>query len=104
MCDKVKGVRLSPPDNRLPNQPTDVQGFSELFLNDATSAPEGFCSCSFIPRAHFETSLVMVSHYMITKYDVKSSRWSGHFLVKMHVYSTSFRNKSNACFYFISNS
>ena len=26
MCDKVKRVRLSPPDNRLPNQPTDVQG------------------------------------------------------------------------------
>ena len=26
MCDRVKRVRLSPPDNRLPNQPTDVQG------------------------------------------------------------------------------
>ena len=80
MCDKVKRVRLSPPDNRLPNQPTDVQGvwggggekgrevpppwsFSEFFLNDKTSTPEVFCSCSFIPRAHFETSLVTVSYY-----------------------------------------
>ena len=98
----------------IPNKPTDVQGggggvphpwgFSEFFLNDKTSAPEVFCSCSFIPRVHFETSLVMVSYYMITKYDVKSSSWSSHFLVKMHFYSNSFRNKSNACFYLISNS
>ena len=41
---------------------------------------------------------------MILRYNVKSSRWSSHFLVKVHVYSTSFRNKSNACFYLISNS
>ena len=41
---------------------------------------------------------------MITRYDVKSSRRSSHFLLKVHVYSTSFRNKSNACFYLISNS
>ena len=40
---------------------------------------------------------------MITRYDVKS-RWSSHFLAKVHVYSTSFRNKSNACFSLISNS
>ena len=33
-----------------------------------------------------------------------ASKWSSHFLVKMHVYSTSFRNKSNACFFLISNS
>ena len=32
-----------------------------------------------------------------------ASKWSSHFLVKMHVYSTSFRNKSNACFFLISN-
>ena len=31
------------------------------FLEDKTSAPDVFSSCSFIPRAHFETSLVMVS-------------------------------------------
>ena len=35
-------------------------GFS---LDDKTSAPEVFCSCSFILRTHFETGLVMVSYY-----------------------------------------
>ena len=34
-----------------------------FFLKDKTSAPNDFGSCSFIPRAHFETSLVMVSYY-----------------------------------------
>lgn len=34
-------------------------GFSVfVFLNDETSAPEVFCSCSLITRSHFETSLV----------------------------------------------
>ena len=37
--------------------------FSEFFLEDKTSVPDVFSSCSFIPRAHFETSLVMVSCY-----------------------------------------
>ena len=32
--------------------------------NDKTPAPEVFCSCSFVPRAHFETSLVMASYYV----------------------------------------
>ena len=33
-------------------------------LDDKTySAPEDFSSCLFIPRTHFETSLVMVSYY-----------------------------------------
>ena len=36
---------------------------SNFFLDDKTSAPDVFSSCSFIPRAHFETSLVMVSYY-----------------------------------------
>ena len=35
----------------------------ETFLDDKTSASDFFTSCSFIPRAHFETSLVMVSYY-----------------------------------------
>ena len=39
---------------------------------DKTSALEVFCSCSFILRAHFETSLVMVSYYG-SRYDVISS-------------------------------
>ena len=35
-----------------------------FFLQDGkTSGPEVFSSCSFIPREHFETSLVMVSYY-----------------------------------------
>ena len=37
--------------------------FFIFFLDGKTSAPDVFSSCSFIPRAHFETSLVMVSHY-----------------------------------------
>ena len=37
--------------------------FLSFFLEDKTSAPDVFSSFSFIPRAHFETSLVMVSCY-----------------------------------------
>ena len=37
--------------------------FLSFFLEDKTSAPDVFSSCSFIPRADFETSLVMVSCY-----------------------------------------
>ena len=39
------------------------EGFSFFFLNDKTSASDVFSRCSFIPRAHFETSLVMVRYY-----------------------------------------
>ena len=62
--------------NRLFNfsKPSDVQGggeeechppwnFLNFFLADKTSAPDVFSSCSFTPRAHFETSLVMVDCY-----------------------------------------
>ena len=38
-------------------------GSEFFFLDGKTSAPEVFSSCSFIPREHFETSLVMVSYY-----------------------------------------
>ena len=46
-------------------QPAPSEGFLKFFffLKDKTSAPNDFGSCSFIPRAHFETSLVMVSYY-----------------------------------------
>ena len=37
--------------------------FPSFFLEGKTSVPDVFSSCSFIPRAHFETSLVMVSCY-----------------------------------------
>ena len=32
-------------------------------LDDKTSKPYVFYSCSFIPRSHFETGLKMVSYY-----------------------------------------
>ena len=37
--------------------------FLSFFLEDKTSAPHLFSSCSSIPRTEFETSLVMVSCY-----------------------------------------
>ena len=40
-----------------------IRFFSVVILEDKTSAPDVFSSCSFIPRADFETSLVMVSCY-----------------------------------------
>ena len=57
--------------------------FGVFFLVDKTSAPDVFCSCSFLPRAHFETSLVMVSY---SGYEIWCSRWSSHFRIKMHVF------------------
>ena len=43
---------------------TPPYGFSEFFfLEDKTAAPVIFSSCSFTLRAHFETSLVMLSCY-----------------------------------------
>ena len=43
-----------------------------------------FSSCSFIPHAHFETNLVMVSYYDCKIW--RGSRWSSHFWVKMRVF------------------
>ena len=37
--------------------------FMRFFLEDKISASDVFSSCSFISRAHFETSLVMVRFY-----------------------------------------
>ena len=54
--------------------PPPPKVFLIFSLDDKTSAPEVFCSCSFIPSAHFETTLVMVSNYGVTGYDVLSSR------------------------------
>ena len=33
------------------------------FLDDETSAPDVFVSCSFITRRHFKTILLMASYY-----------------------------------------
>ena len=48
-----------------PPPPPPHEVFLTFFLEDKTSAPDVFSSCSFIPCAHFkfETSLVMVSCY-----------------------------------------
>ena len=43
--------------------PPKKEVFLSVFLEDKTLAPDVFSSCSFIPRVHFETSLVMVSCY-----------------------------------------
>lgn len=37
--------------------------FVSFFVDDKTSAPDIFRSCSFVPDVHFETSLVIVSYY-----------------------------------------
>ena len=42
---------------------TPPEVFLTLLLEDKTSAPDVFSNCSFIPRAHFESSSVMVSLY-----------------------------------------
>ena len=43
--------------------PLSLKVFLRLFLQDKSSAPEVFSNCSFIPRAHFETSSAMISCY-----------------------------------------
>ena len=52
----------------LPFNPRTYKGgwhnvFRSFILEDKKSVPDVFSSCSFIPRAHFEISLVMVSCY-----------------------------------------
>ena len=37
--------------------------FLIFFLEDETSALDVLSSCSFIPRAHYKISLVMVGYY-----------------------------------------
>ena len=37
--------------------------FPSSFVKDKASASDVFSSCSFIPRAHFKTSSVVVSFY-----------------------------------------
>ena len=71
--------------------------FLSFSLDDKTSEPvDVYSSYSLIPLAYFETSLVMVIA-MVTRCDVISSRWSSQFWVKIHVFSTSYNNKSKFC-------
>ena len=51
---RTKGVGWMPPPHKV---------FLGFLLEDKTSAPDLFSSCSIIPCAHFESSLVMVSFY-----------------------------------------
>ena len=44
-----------------------------------------------------KNNLTWSSVAMVMRYDVTSSRWSSHFWVKIHVFSTSFNNKSKSC-------
>ena len=53
------GGAAAPP----PPPPPPYKVFLSFSLEDKTSAPDVFSSYSFIPRADFETSLVMVSCY-----------------------------------------
>ena len=39
--------------------------FLSFFLEDTTSAPDVFSSCSFIPRTNFETSSVAFSYIQL---------------------------------------
>ena len=52
----------SPSDNKKgASTPPPPKGFLlRFFLEDKTSASDIFSSCLFIPRAHFETNLLMV--------------------------------------------
>ena len=52
-------ARFLPP----PPPPPPLRFFWSFFLNDKASAADVFSSCLFIPHAHLETSLVMVSYY-----------------------------------------
>ena len=69
--------------------------FLGFFLEDKTSAPDVFSSCSFILRAHFETSSVMVRYYgyelLRHKYQVVRP-----FLCRNTFFSTFFNNLSKS--------
>ena len=53
----IKGAIPPPPP------PPNTVFLSLFFLEDKTLAPDVFSSCSLIPRAYFETSLVIVRCY-----------------------------------------
>ena len=57
----TRGVWLPP--TPPPPPPLSHKVFLSFFLEDKTSVPEVFSSCSFIPHTHFEASFMMVSCY-----------------------------------------
>ena len=68
--------------------------FLRFFLDNQTSAYDVFSSRSFIPRTHFETSLLMVSYYGYEIWRHKQQVVEP-FLSENVCFSTSF--KSEAC-------
>ena len=56
---RTRGQCQLPP----PPPPPNKSILSFFFLEDKTLAPDVFSSCSFIPRAYFEASLVIVRCY-----------------------------------------
>ena len=75
---------------------TPLRFFCFFFLDDKTSPPDVCCNGSFIPRAHFETSLVVVSYYgyEIWRHKCKVVK---QFLSENACFSTFFNNKSKTC-------
>ena len=58
----TRGVWMTPP-TPLPPPPRSQKVFLSFFLEDKTSVPDVFSSCSFIPHTHFKASFRMVSCY-----------------------------------------
>ena len=56
-------ININPQTYKVVGWLPPPKDFLIFFLNNKTSAPEDFCSCLFIPRAHVKTRLVMVSYY-----------------------------------------
>ena len=54
---------LTPERTRGEGVDAHLKVFLSFLLEDKTSALDVFSNCSFIPRAHFESSSVMVSFY-----------------------------------------
>ena len=70
--------------------------FLRFFLEDRTSAPDVFISCSFILCILRQVQKWSVS--VVTRYDVISNRCQGLFWVKIHVFCSPFFNKkSKSC-------
>ena len=86
----VRCYKLSPPSSH--------NFFLSFFLEDKTSGPDVFSSCSLILCAHLILSQVQwCSVSMATRYDFIGGRWSSRIWVRVHVFSTFFNYKSKSC-------
>ena len=93
LCSKLPELTLGCTRGGRGWMPPLHKVFLSFFLEDQTLAPVVFSSGSFIPRAHFETRLVMFSCYGYEIW-VINSRWSRQLWVEIHVFSTSFDSES----------